>query len=143
MLWFHVSEDFVLGSNFKFSLQIFFFPLVARTRHTGSQAPDCRVSHENPTSSCTPGCYAWVDDGVRDVNSIVSEDAVAAYIASVLEPPAFELVHPTMEARVCDRPGLDSAKDWFYVHDYCLTTLRVQMPFSSFKIRLLNTFVLV
>ncbi|KAJ1427585.1 nitronate monooxygenase [Sesbania bispinosa] len=76
------------------------------TRRTGS-----RVSHKDPVPSSSPNRYVWVNDGVRDATSVVSEDAAATYLASLPEPPSFELIRPNMEARVCDRLSPDFTKD--------------------------------
>ncbi|KAJ1422496.1 hypothetical protein SESBI_12989 [Sesbania bispinosa] len=90
---------------------------MAQTRCTGS-----RVPHEDPAPSSSPNRYAWVDDGMRDACSVVSEDDVAAYLASLPEPPLLNSSVRIWKFR-CDRPILDSTEDWFYVYDYCLTTL--------------------
>ncbi|KAJ1382879.1 hypothetical protein SESBI_43863 [Sesbania bispinosa] len=109
---------------------------MARTRCSQSQAQvdNRRVINENLASSSVPHRYDWLDNGVRDANSVMSKDDAVAYMASLPQPPSFELVRPTMEVRVCDYPDSESTKDWFYMYDYCLTTLGVWMPFSIFEI---------
>ncbi|KAJ1395716.1 MFS general substrate transporter [Sesbania bispinosa] len=69
-----------------------------------TRAPEGSISQAPPEGSATATSYSWIDDVVHDANSIVSEDAAFAYLASLLEPPSFELIHPTMEDTICDHP---------------------------------------
>ncbi|KAJ1430140.1 hypothetical protein SESBI_07924 [Sesbania bispinosa] len=89
---------------------------MARTRKIASRVPresSASQSQVPPEDSDASGRYSWIDNVVRYSNSVVSEDDIAAYLASLLE-------------------------DWFYMYNYCLTKLGVQIPFSTFQIRVLN-----
>ncbi|KAJ1425974.1 hypothetical protein SESBI_10701 [Sesbania bispinosa] len=113
---------------------------MAHTRQTASRVPpEGSASQVPPEDYAASGCYSWIDDVMRDANSIVSKDDVAAYLASLPVPPSFEPIRLAMEEKICDRPRLDSWEDWFYMYDYCLTTLGVRMLFSTFQIRVLNS----
>ncbi|KAJ1433884.1 Myosin heavy chain-like [Sesbania bispinosa] len=86
---------------------------MSRTRRSVSRVSlEGSASHVPPEGSVPSGRYKWVDDVVRDANSIVSKDDDAAYLASFSEPPPFQLIEPTMEDRICDCPGLESSEDW-------------------------------
>ncbi|KAJ1389911.1 hypothetical protein SESBI_37918 [Sesbania bispinosa] len=109
---------------------------MARTRQTGSWVPPRGASSSQPPAedSEASGRYSWVESTFRDANSFVSKDDATAYIASLPSTPCFELIHPTMDERVSDRPWTSARDDWFYMYDYCLMTLGVQMSFSDFQV---------
>ncbi|KAJ1407162.1 hypothetical protein SESBI_24479 [Sesbania bispinosa] len=81
---------------------------------------------------------AWIDIKALEAHSLVSEHDVVAYFASLPETPCYDLIKSVMDERVSDHPRRNSEEDWFYIYDYCLTTLGVGMPFSNFQMRILS-----
>ncbi|KAJ1387081.1 USO1-like protein [Sesbania bispinosa] len=105
---------------------------MARTRKTYRLVDPGSSSHPNlQGGEDAEERKAWIDIKALEAHSLVSEDDAIAYFASLPETPCYDLIKPTMNERVSDHPRRDSEEDWFYIYDYCLTTLGVDWEFLT------------
>ncbi|KAJ1400833.1 hypothetical protein SESBI_29269 [Sesbania bispinosa] len=112
---------------------------MARSRKIDRLVNPDSSSHPNPQGDeDAVERRSWIDSKALEAHSVVSEDDAAAYFASLPKTPCYDLIKPTMDERVSDYSRRDSEEDWFYVYDYCLTTLGVRMPFINFQMRVLS-----